>query len=32
VGYKIAALMGDRYLDLLRKLRADYRENVTSNL
>jgi hypothetical protein len=32
VGYKIAALMGDRYLDLLKKCEPTIAKNVTGNL
>ena len=32
VGYKIAAMMGDRYLDLLRSCEATIAKNVTGNL
>ena len=32
VGYKIAALAGDEYLDMLKKYEADVSRNVTENL
>jgi tagaturonate epimerase len=32
VGYKIAAMMGDRYLDLLKSCEATIAKNVTENL
>ena len=32
VGYKIAAKMGDRYLDMLKECEEDIARNVTENL